>query len=174
MPAINEAFRRKYCPTEGYVGRTREDDAPQRLSPYVLHSRESLRLHCREHSHSLKPARWAVYNRPTAKQWFVLHLTIPLGESPTEKAFNILCAQWKHDTLYSSSLEEICFHPAYQTIMAMGEKAVPFILRELAKQFGHWFYALSHIVQKDVAAGAKDLEDARQRWLDWGRETKLL
>jgi hypothetical protein len=88
--------------------------------------------------------------------------------------FMSLAKQWKEDTLYSSSLEDICFHPAYQTIMAMGEKALPLILRELCRQFGHWFYALSHIVREDMAKGTKDIEEARRRWIEWGRNTGKL
>src|SRR5438067_377840 len=79
--------------------------------------------------------------------------------------FKSLVMQWKTDTRYSSSLEEICSHPAYQTIMAMGREALPWILKDLSKQFGHWFYALQHIARKDIGKGAKDLEDARRRWL---------
>lgn len=95
-------------------------------------------------------------------------------ESAIETEFRLLSQQWKQDTLYSSSLEEICFHPAYQTIMAMGEKALPLILRELRTQFGHWFYALNHIARKDVAKDAKDTEEARRRWIEWGRNTGKL
>jgi hypothetical protein len=96
------------------------------------------------------------------------------GVTDVTSEFTSLAKQWKEDTLYSSSLEEICFHPAYQTIMAMGEKALPLILRELRKQFGHWFYALNHIVRKDVAKDAKDTEEARRRWVEWGRNTGKL
>ncbi|SRR6266436_4955557 len=96
------------------------------------------------------------------------------GASDIASEFTSLAKQWKADTLYSSSLEEICFHPAYQTIMAMGEKALPLILRELRSQFGHWFYALNHIVRKDVAKDAKDIEEARRRWIEWGRNTGKL
>jgi hypothetical protein len=96
------------------------------------------------------------------------------GVTDITSEFKDLAKQWKEDTLYSSSLEEISFHPAYQTIMAMGEKVLPLIFRELNKQFGHWFYALAHIAREDAANGAQNLEDARQRWLDWGRKKKLL
>jgi hypothetical protein len=92
----------------------------------------------------------------------------------TEVVFHHLVEPWKEDTLYDSSLEAIWFHPAYQTIMAMGEKALPLILKELEKQSGHWFYALSHIVRLDVGKGAATLQDARQRWIEWGRASGLI
>ncbi len=94
--------------------------------------------------------------------------------SMNEMEFKALAKQWREDTQFQSSQAEICFHPAYQSIMAMGNDALPFILQDLNSQFGHWFYALRNIVRKDMAEGATDLEDARRRWLNWGRKQKYL
>lgn len=96
------------------------------------------------------------------------------GDAATAAEFSFLAKQWEEDTLYDSSLEAIWFHPAYQRIMAMGQRALPMILRELDKRLGHWFYALANIVRKDIGDGAANLEDARQRWLEWGRQNNLL
>ena len=59
-------------------------------------------------------------------------------------------------------------------IMAMGRDALPLVFAELEKELDHWFYALKFIVRKDVAEGAKNLEDARVRWLNWARKKKYL
>src|SRR6185436_14010617 len=70
------------------------------------------------------------------------------GRSPENGAlqakFDALAAQWRRETAMLSSTSQIVMHPAYQRIMAMGEKAVPLILRELQKEPEHWFYALRH------------------------------
>jgi len=107
------------------------------------------------------------------KKWSIFYMN-PLSTDTTATVFERLTRQWKHDTLLHSSLTEICFHPAYQTIMAMGRRVLPFILKDLETQFGHWFYALRHIAQSDVAFGTNNPEEARQRWLQWGRRELLL
>jgi len=65
-------------------------------------------------------------------------------------------------------------HPAYQTIMAMGKDALPFILEDLKKQIDHWFYALKFIAREDIGEGASNLDEARQLWLAWGRKQKYI
>jgi hypothetical protein len=91
-----------------------------------------------------------------------------------ESEFIRLSEEWKRDTGFHSSLSKKFMHPAYQTIMAMGKEALPFILRELEKSPGHWFYALRFIVQRDVAENADSFEEARQIWLEWGRRNHLI
>jgi len=106
------------------------------------------------------------------KHWSIfLSYSDPSSEK-LQTDFNTLCKQWRDDTFFQSSVSEICFHPAYQTIMAMGREALPLILDDLKRQGGHWFYALKSIARKDVAEGATSFEDARQRWLAWGKEQR--
>lgn len=73
-----------------------------------------------------------------------------------------------------SSLSKKFMHPAYQTIMAMGKDALPFILALLQKAPGHWFYALRFIARKDVAESANTFAEAREMWLNWGKENRLI
>lgn len=156
------------------TGLSRRDKYASDKSCLYVAKQGSFALICRKTgSQSIRSERRDIYTRPTAKQWQVFNITIVLP-SVDQELFDKLCEQWRNDTLYDSSLAEISFHPAYQTIMAMGDKALPFILRDLERRFGHWFYALNHIVRLDVAEGASDLEEARRRWLEWGRRTKLL
>ena len=91
-----------------------------------------------------------------------------------ELQFNKLSEEWKRDTRFHSSLSKKFMHPAYQTIMAMGEPALPLILKDLEKSPGHWFYALRFIAQRDVAENAQGFEDARNLWLKWGRENHFI
>ena len=95
-------------------------------------------------------------------------------EQSLDAEFKMLVDKWREDTFFQSSLSEICFHPAYQTIMAMGKEALPLILSDLEKRNDHWFYALKHIARRDAGAGAKNLEAARRLWLEWGRMEKYL
>jgi hypothetical protein len=109
-----------------------------------------------------------------AKKKWSIFVSFSDVSSNLEREFNALSKQWKDETFFQSSLSEICFHPAYQTIMAMGKEALPFILKDLTQRLDHWFYALKCIARKDIAAGSVNLEEARQRWLDWGRKEKYL
>lgn len=168
MPAVADNFRRKHFIAESHRGYARRSDVgPRKLSPYVSSNLKDF-ARCRNLASHPAPVAWG---EPHAhvKTWSVVRVnSTPV--SSTELVFNHLAERWREDTLYDSSLEAICFHPAYQTIMAMGEKALPLILGDLMKRFGHWFYALEHITRLDIARGAESLEDARQRWLEWGRK----
>lgn len=120
---------------------------------------------------SIKSAAVAFLN--PKKEWcvFIHHSVI---DQHLEREFNSLVKQWRDDTLFYSSLSDICFHPAYQTIMAMGKEALPFIFKDLEKQSGHWFYALKFIVREDISKEAVNLAEARKRWLTWARKEKHL
>jgi len=93
------------------------------------------------------------------------------GNAKLKAEFNKLIAQWREETFSISSLTKIYAHPAYQRIMAMGTAGLPFVLRELQNNQGHWFYALKFMAGedgKDIAAGLNNYEDARAAWLEWG------
>ncbi|SRR6266481_677925 len=85
-----------------------------------------------------------------------------------ESEFNSKAQQWKKDTRGLSSVSEIVLHPSYQWIMAKGELALPFILRDLRQNGGQWFHALYYIHGRDEAAGAKTVEEAIAAWTEWG------
>ena len=90
--------------------------------------------------------------------------------------FRSLVEQWEQETLFHSSLSLIFTHPAYQRIMAMGKPALPLILSELQKKSGQWFYALRYITGSDIAAEAeaKTFSEAREAWLEWGRNNNYI
>jgi hypothetical protein len=112
--------------------------------------------------------------------------TEPTTESDAELAarFAKLAATWKEATRFSSKMGRDAEHPAYQEIIAMGERAVPLILADLEKNGGHWFIALHRITgdeppipeghrgNKVVAPGwmGYDIEGMQAAWLAWGRE----
>ncbi len=91
--------------------------------------------------------------------------------STHEKKFRDLVTRWKADTRYTSSVTEMAVHPAYQQIIGMGESAVPLLLRELAENGGHWFWALGAITGEDpVPAESRGrIAEMTAAWLEWGR-----
>jgi hypothetical protein len=90
-------------------------------------------------------------------------------------AFDSLSEIWRRDTGKFSMLHKIVLHPAYQQIIGMGEKALPHIFRELNTRGGHWIWALSAITGNyDVAKPEHTFREAREAWLQWGREHGFL
>lgn len=90
----------------------------------------------------------------------------------TEQQFNQLLQQWKAETGAWSNLHKKSMHPAYQQIIAMGSQSLPFLLKELDRNPGHYFVALRAITGETpvktehrgrIQLMAKD-------WLAWGRD----
>ena len=86
-----------------------------------------------------------------------------------ESVFQQLARKWKRETRHVSSITRAAMHPAYQSIIGMGEPAVPLILRELREHGGHWLWALHAITRRDPAPDGSSFDEAVQAWLDWGR-----
>ena len=91
---------------------------------------------------------------------------------PDEQIFHALVEQWHEETGVLSSTTEMVMSPAYQTIMAMGDKAVPFILRQLERegeQPDNWFWALRHITRNNPVRPEHrgNRRAMAQAWFDW-------
>ena len=88
-----------------------------------------------------------------------------------KQRFYLLSRQWKNDTKYLSSINEMVLHPAYQQIVGMGPAALPLILLELKMDPDYWFEALKAITGIDpvVENDMGDLSRMAESWLDWGR-----
>lgn len=100
------------------------------------------------------------YNWPFSRTW-----------ANDKLKFLTLKAEWEIETAHLSSITEIAIHPAYQQIIGMGRIAVPFILSELKKKPGHWFWALKSITGEDPVLPAQRgrIRQMTQAWLRWGR-----
>lgn len=100
----------------------------------------------------------------------------PPADSPSEEAFRALAEQWRGETGMHSSVTKKVQHPAYRQIIGMGEKALPWILRELRDRPGPWFEALRAITQQTpvTASERTDPQRAREAWLKWGKERGLM
>ena len=106
------------------------------------------------------------------------YFSIPASRQPDGLAerFARLAAQWRSETAMLSSVTEMAMHPAYQAIIGLGPEVVPLLIRDLAGQPSHWFWALKAITGIDPVAPAdrgnvKKMIDA---WLEWGTEQGYL
>lgn len=87
-------------------------------------------------------------------------------------SFRALADRWMRETGHLSSVRKKVDHPAYKSIIALGERAVPLILKELLARPAHWFAALHEITKVSPygASTARDTRSATAAWLQWGRE----
>jgi hypothetical protein len=88
-----------------------------------------------------------------------------------DQKFAALAREWKTDSQFTSSPNQIFLLPSYQKIIALGPHAIPFILRDLDREPNHWFWALAALtgenpVRAEHAANVRAMRDA---WLAWGR-----
>jgi hypothetical protein len=88
-----------------------------------------------------------------------------------EREFDRLASIWRAETILFSRLDKRCMHRAYQRIIAMGEIAIPFILRDLKRTHDDWFWALNVIAGEDsIPDDTPDSVDSLvEAWLSWGR-----
>jgi hypothetical protein len=101
-------------------------------------------------------------------------------EKATEEKFRRLAGKWHDETdMYSSTLKVIA-HPAYLTIVAMGQSAIPLVLREMKQGPGHWFPAINALTEdlraegENPASGCATSSEARAAWVKWGESKGYL
>lgn len=94
------------------------------------------------------------------------------AETALEERFWELARRWSEETAFYSMSWQLVKHPAYREIVAMGETAVPWILREMEHGTARWFYALEDITGEDPVTDAEsgNFAQVREAWLAWGRE----
>ncbi len=90
-----------------------------------------------------------------------------------EQRFQQLLEAWHRATDHHSSLTIIRSHPTFQELIALGEPAIPLMLRALADPFN---FELTTALQTITGADATTAEPPADRdgivksWLRWGRQ----
>ena len=88
-----------------------------------------------------------------------------------------LSNEWKRDTGHLSLVSQIAAHPSYQSIVAMGESAIPLILRDLETEPNHWFPALSSITSEGPEIPVHErgnITAVSEAWIKWGKSKKYI
>lgn len=88
--------------------------------------------------------------------------------------FSLLAEQWKKERGVTSSVTAMVLCPSYQRVIAMGDKAVPLILRAIEDEGAdpdHWFWALEIITGSDPVPmdAYGDTVMMARAWLDWAQ-----
>ena len=91
-------------------------------------------------------------------------------EPADRERFQRLADQWEYETVLLSTSDQATEHSAYQSIVSMGEPAVPLILERMQSQGGHWFHALHDITHADPVKPADrgNVEAMQASWQEWG------
>ncbi|MEX0724783.1 MAG: hypothetical protein WD065_00855 [Planctomycetaceae bacterium] len=86
--------------------------------------------------------------------------------------FRQLAHEWREQAEVISSSTERAMLPAYQSIIGMGEPALPLIFEELKERGGHWFWALRAISGENPVPPEHSGNIAAMTgdWLKWGQE----
>ena len=96
----------------------------------------------------------------------------PSAVSQNTADFEMLVEQWQTDTMFSSSLDEMVEHPAYQQIIQMGTSVVSLILDKLQEEPDYWFHALTEITGDDPISPKDygDMDKMAMKWINWGKK----
>lgn len=86
------------------------------------------------------------------------------------RQFDELVHVWLEETLSSSSVMEICTHWAYQRVIGLGPKVIPFILEAVNDGHRHWGWALASLTGENPAADTQSQQDAADAWLRWAAQ----
>ena len=101
----------------------------------------------------------------------------PEQRQTIDRQFRNLATQWSELTAYRSNMGALRRHPVYQELIALGEPAVPLILRELEREPSvSWFGILAAItgenpIPPELAGHVAAMAGA---WLEWGRRQGYL
>ena len=92
--------------------------------------------------------------------------------APDQETFERLADEWERDRPRGADIEQMTKHAAYQSIIAMGEPAVPWLLQRLAEKPDHWFVALNAITgARPVPPESRGrIKAMTHAWLNWGRQ----
>jgi hypothetical protein len=90
----------------------------------------------------------------------------------TRDQFEQLFQTWKSETALLSSATAIINHAAYQKIIQMGEKVLPFMFIKLQNDPQHLFYALYTITGENPVplAHAGNFKKMTADWLNWAAQ----
>ena len=116
------------------------------------------------------PAKYRIVH--TLDDLLATGLTRVATSMPDRETFEQLADEWERDRPRGADIEQMTQHPAYQSIIGLGEPAVPWLLQRLAERPGHWFVALNAITgARPVPPESRGrIKEMTQAWLNWGRQ----
>ncbi len=96
------------------------------------------------------------------------------SEHELTERFVALSREWLRDTAVLSSIRAKVAHPAYATILELGERAIPLVLGELKDRPAHWLAALKTLTGANPVSPGATFDEAAEAWLRWGKSRGYL
>ncbi len=140
-----------------------------------LHSRNEVSINIGLSGHAeiseLKNSQKLLEDSKTIPSTFKI-ISGPQKDKELKEKFHSFVEKWKEETQFASTVLEMAMHPAYQHIIGMGPKVLPYIFQRLSREQEHWFWALKAITSEDPVPPASrgNINRMRDAWLQWGRE----
>jgi hypothetical protein len=131
-----------------------------------------LDLQLPEPIHRFVTTRSAVEGYPSPGEYVVAVLDQLRQEDERDhERFRQLAARWKAERLPHSSSTRLTDHPAYYEIIALGRRAIPWVLAELEREPDHWFRALKQLSGVDPVRPESqgNIDAMAADWIAWGR-----
>lgn len=97
----------------------------------------------------------------------------PQPAEALEHQFQRLLKEWHRATDHHSSLTIIRNHPAFRELIALGDPAIPLMLRALADPISFELTTALQTITKASPATSEDSTDQEgtvRAWLRWGRQ----
>lgn len=119
-------------------------------------------------------SRWPTVQYDPTSTTFSKNQTV--ATAMFEKRFLEYAEKWERETGHLSSTTKRVMHPSYQSILGMGDSAIPLMLRDLQQTQRLWFWALTHITGENPVdpQDAGDLEAMTEAWIVWGKRKNLI
>jgi hypothetical protein len=97
------------------------------------------------------------------------HFKQPVTRKSVIDRFYDLALTWQHDHMFTSDMDRVAMHPAYQQIIGMGNEVLPLIFQQLQFNPNYWFAALNAItgvnpVKEDHLG---NLQAMSNDWVEW-------
>jgi hypothetical protein len=99
----------------------------------------------------------------------VTHLPRRRSWQELRATFEDLAIRWREETAMEALPSRKAMNFSYQCIIGMGPDVIPFILESMADEIDDWYWALTAIARRNVAAGTQSMSEAANAWLAWGR-----
>ena len=91
-----------------------------------------------------------------------------------EQEFEMLADEWERETRNISPPRRIAEHPIVQKIIAMGDVAIPLILKRMTHRPWFWFHALRQLTPPKSNPVAPEMRGNMQMmteaWIKWGED----
>jgi hypothetical protein len=102
------------------------------------------------------------------------HFSSAVTTETFQSKFFRLTTAWKDATRFTSSYNQLLANPSYLELIAMGQKVLPYIFKEMQKEPDHWFLAL-HVLTSVNPVKPENMGNVAEMtkdWLEWAKTKK--